>query len=105
MLDFSFSRQVPLILQTEAAECGHACVAMVASYHGHRIDLPTLRERHSVSLKGSTLADLMQLSAGLGWHRAQCSWNCSSSASFGCRASCIGISTISSFSAACAQAR
>jgi len=66
MLDFSFSRRVPLILQTEAAECGHACVAMVAGYHGHRIDLATLRERHSVSLKGSTLADLMQLASGLG---------------------------------------
>src|SRR5436190_23520376 len=58
MLDFSFSRRVPLILQTEAAECGHACVAMVASHHGHRIDLATLRQRHSVSLRGSTLADL-----------------------------------------------
>jgi ATP-binding cassette, subfamily B, bacterial CvaB/MchF/RaxB len=66
MLDFSFSRRVPLILQTEAAECGHACVAMVAGYHGHRIDLATLRERHSVSLKGSTLADLMQLASSLG---------------------------------------
>ena len=60
MLDFSFSRRVPSILQTEAAECGHACVAMVAGYHGHRIDLATLRERHSVSLRGSTLADLMR---------------------------------------------
>jgi len=66
MLDFSFSHRVPLILQTEAAECGHACVAMVAGYHGHRIDLATLRERHSVSLKGSTLADLMQLASALG---------------------------------------
>jgi len=66
MLDFSFSRRVPLILQTEAAECGHACVAMVASHHGHRIDLATLRQRHSVSLRGSTLADLMRLAATLG---------------------------------------
>ena len=66
MLDFSFARRVPPILQTEAAECGHACVAMVAGYHGLRIDLASLRERHSVSLKGSTLADLMQLAASLG---------------------------------------
>jgi ATP-binding cassette subfamily B protein RaxB len=66
MLDFSFSRRVPLILQTEAAECGHACIAMVAGYHGHRIDLATLRARHSVSLKGSTLADLMQLAGSMG---------------------------------------
>ena len=66
MLDFSFSRRVPLILQTEAAECGHACVAMVASHHGHRIDLATLRQRHSVSQRGSTLADLMRLATSLG---------------------------------------
>jgi ATP-binding cassette subfamily B protein RaxB len=65
MLDFSFSRRVHLILQTEAAECGHACIAMVAGYHGHRIDLATLRARHSVSLKGSTLADLMQLAGAM----------------------------------------
>jgi len=66
MLDFSFSRRVPFILQTEAAECGHACIAMLAGYHGHRIDLATLRARHSVSLKGSTLADLMQLAGAMG---------------------------------------
>ena len=36
--------RVPLILQTEAAECGLACLAMVASAHGHRTDLATLRQ-------------------------------------------------------------
>lgn len=65
MLDFSFSRRTPLILQTEAAECGHACLAMIAGHHGHRIDLASLRARHSVSLKGATLADLMQVAGGL----------------------------------------
>ena len=44
--------RLPMILQTEAAECGLACLAMVAAQHGHRIDLPTLRQRFSVSLKG-----------------------------------------------------
>jgi ATP-binding cassette, subfamily B, bacterial CvaB/MchF/RaxB len=65
MLDFSTRRNTPLILQTEAAECGHACIAMVAGHHGHRIDLATLRARHSVSLKGATLADLMQVAGSL----------------------------------------
>ena len=65
MLDFSLSRRTPLILQTEAAECGHACIAMIAGHHGHRIDLASLRARHSVSLKGATLADLMQVAGGL----------------------------------------
>ena len=65
VLDFSFARRTPLLLQTEAAECGLACLAMVAGFHGHRIDMATLRARHSISLKGSSLTDLMRL-AGLG---------------------------------------
>ena len=64
MLKFSLSHRVPVILQTEAAECGLACLAMITGYHGHRIDLATLRARHAVSLRGSTLADLMRV-AGL----------------------------------------
>ena len=64
-LDFSFAQSTPLILQSEAAECGHACLAMVASHHGHRIDLASLRARHSVSLKGTTLAAIMRLATSL----------------------------------------
>src|SRR5919206_364933 len=61
LADFSGRNRLPLILQTEATECGLACLAMVAGYHGHRIDLNTLRRRHPVSLKGVTLKALMQL--------------------------------------------
>jgi ATP-binding cassette subfamily B protein RaxB len=56
---------VPLVLQTEAAECGLACLAMVAGAHGLRTDLPTLRQRFSLSLKGVTLAELVRLGAAL----------------------------------------
>jgi ATP-binding cassette subfamily B protein RaxB len=35
--------RLPIVLQTEAAECGLACPAMVASYYGQRSDLATLR--------------------------------------------------------------
>ena len=59
------ARRVPTILQTEAAECGLACIAMVASQHGLRIDLPTLRQRFPVSLKGATMADLVRLAGQL----------------------------------------
>ena len=65
MLNFSLRHRTPLILQTEAAECGLACLAMIVGYHGHRIDLATLRTRHAISLRGSTLADLMQLAGQL----------------------------------------
>src|SRR5215831_1893073 len=54
---------LPMIHQTEAAECGLACLAMVASYHGHRIDLSTLRRRHPVSLRGTTLRMVIQMAS------------------------------------------
>jgi ATP-binding cassette, subfamily B, bacterial CvaB/MchF/RaxB len=54
-------RRVPVLLQTEAAECGLACLAMVASAHGLETDLSSLRARFSLSLKGVTLADLVRM--------------------------------------------
>ncbi|WP_342737213.1 peptidase domain-containing ABC transporter [Bradyrhizobium sp. B117] len=65
LLNFSGRRFLPVIRQTEAAECGLACLAMVASYHGHQTDLSSLRRRHPVSLKGVTLRDLMEIAAHL----------------------------------------
>jgi ATP-binding cassette subfamily B protein RaxB len=62
-LDLTFGlglRRVPMVLQTEAAECGLACLAMVAAAHGHDTDLATLRRRFSLSLKGATMADLVR---------------------------------------------
>ena len=65
-LRFGFAgARLPLLLQTEAAECGLACLAMVAGHHGLRTDLPTLRQRFSLSLKGSTLADLVRMAGAL----------------------------------------
>jgi ATP-binding cassette subfamily B protein RaxB len=64
-LHFGLRARLPVILQTEAAECGLACLAMIASYHGHRIDLNTLRRRHPVSMKGVTLRGLMSMAESL----------------------------------------
>ena len=58
-------RRLPVILQTEAAECGLACIARVAAHHGLRSDLPTLRQRFPMSLKGATMADLVRLAGHL----------------------------------------
>jgi ATP-binding cassette subfamily B protein RaxB len=55
------SGSVPVVLQSEAAECGLACLAMVAGAHGLDTDLPTLRRRFSLSLKGVTLAELVRM--------------------------------------------
>src|SRR3954470_10661324 len=64
-LNFSSRGRLPLVRQTEAAECGLACLAMVASFHGHRVDLNTLRRRHPVSLNGVTLRALIQVASQL----------------------------------------
>jgi len=66
VLQFGFRRQLPLILQAEAAECGLACLAMVLGFHGYDIDLGTLRRRYAASLKGMTLRDLVQVASGMG---------------------------------------
>ncbi|MGN6829072.1 peptidase domain-containing ABC transporter [Paucibacter sp. M5-1] len=58
--------RLPLILQTEGAECALACLAMVASFHGQRCDLAELRGRFSLSLKGATMADLVRMADQLG---------------------------------------
>lgn len=60
LLNFSGKHRLPVILQTEMAECGLACLAMVASFHGHEIDLNTLRRKYPISLRGTTLHTLMQ---------------------------------------------
>lgn len=65
-LRFWGGHRLPIVLQTEAAECGLACLAMVSGYWGHRIDMPSARRRFSVSLRGSTLKDLIAMAQALG---------------------------------------
>ena len=60
------SPKVPVILQSEAPECGIACLAMVASYYGHRTDLSAMRLRLSPSLKGVTLKHIAQIAETMG---------------------------------------
>ncbi|MFA6064173.1 MAG: peptidase domain-containing ABC transporter [Gallionella sp.] len=60
-------RQLPLVMQTEAAECALACLAMIARYHGHDIDLASLRRRFSTSLKGVDLNRVIEIAHGLGF--------------------------------------
>lgn len=54
-----------MIYQSEAAECGLACMAMVANHFGHKVDLTTLRNKYSVSFKGANLQQLMSLAEQL----------------------------------------
>lgn len=65
-LALRFGRRLPSIQQTEAAECGIACLAMVAGYHGSHQDMRELRNRFNVSLKGSTLKQLIDAARQMG---------------------------------------
>jgi len=60
-----FRNKLPMVFQTEAAECGMACLAMVAGYYGKGVDLPSLRQRFSVSLRGATLAHIIRFASFL----------------------------------------
>ena len=55
------------ILQSEAAECGLASLAMVVDAHGLRVGLPELRRRFSLSLKGARLDHLIRIAQQLGF--------------------------------------
>jgi ATP-binding cassette, subfamily B, bacterial CvaB/MchF/RaxB len=58
-------RRTPLIVQAETAECGLACLAMIAGRYGHRVDLPALRQTYNLSLRGTTLHDLVRIASGM----------------------------------------
>jgi ATP-binding cassette, subfamily B, bacterial CvaB/MchF/RaxB len=60
-----FRNKLPMVFQTEAAECGVACLAMIAGYHGQHIDLPALRQRFTVSPRGATLAHIIRFASHL----------------------------------------
>jgi ATP-binding cassette subfamily B protein RaxB len=66
-LQWGWRRRLPVILQTEAADCGLASLAMIARYYGHDVDLPSLRRRFSTSLKGANLTRVMEMAAKLGF--------------------------------------
>lgn len=65
LLNFSGTRRLPVIHQTEAAECGLACLAMIASFHGYETDLAHLRQRIQISGHGTNLKNLIDMAARL----------------------------------------
>ena len=52
-------------MQSEAAECGLACLAMVADTHGMSVGLPEMRRRFPLSLKGAKLNHLIGIAQQL----------------------------------------
>jgi len=52
-------KRIRLIRQTEVAECGLTCLAMLANYHGAELDLGALRRRFVPSNRGTSLTSLI----------------------------------------------
>ena len=65
LLKFSSRKSLPVILQAEVAECGLACLGMIASYHGYQCDLVTLRQKFLVSNHGTDLKQLISMASRL----------------------------------------
>lgn len=61
LLHYSWGNRLPVIVQTEVAECGLACMVMVANFYGHKLDLNALRRKYSISSKGTSLQGLIKL--------------------------------------------
>ncbi|KTF67507.1 peptidase domain-containing ABC transporter [Sphingomonas sp. HT-1] len=53
-------------LQSEAAECGLACLAVAAQRAGSQIDLAWLRQRFPGSLRGMSMRQLSEVAHGIG---------------------------------------
>lgn len=65
-LQFGFGRKLPMVLQTEAAECGLVSLAMVASYFGYQVGPTELRRRYGLSLTGASLKELVRIADQIG---------------------------------------
>lgn len=59
--------RLPVVRAAEAAECGLACMAMIARHSGHDVDLNGMRQRFPVSLAGTKLRALMDLAGQFGF--------------------------------------
>lgn len=66
LLDFSRHQKLPVVLQSETAECGLACLAMISGFHGYSVDLASLRRTYPISAYGSNLAQLSDIAGRIG---------------------------------------
>jgi len=54
-------KNISLILQREPTECALACLAMILNMYESTVDINTLHQNFTVSLRGTSLADLIKM--------------------------------------------
>jgi len=59
-------RRVPVVLQGSDVECGAACLAMIATFHGHHLSLGEARKACAIGRDGVTAAALARAARGIG---------------------------------------
>ncbi|AKO06194.1 colicin V production protein [Xanthomonas oryzae pv. oryzicola] len=64
---WSQKKRVDPIMQSEAAECALACLAMLAQFYGNDCGLPALRRRYSSTLKGMSLNQVIEVADDMGF--------------------------------------
>lgn len=65
-LKLNFFHKTPVILQTESAECGLACLSMILNYYDDRSGLFSLRQKYHISAKGTNLNQIMEIAKDSG---------------------------------------
>ncbi|WP_045422390.1 peptidase domain-containing ABC transporter [Vibrio jasicida] len=59
-IEWGFGKKLALVRQTETAECGVACLAMVADWYGYQISLRHLREKFGITQHGMSFSRLIE---------------------------------------------
>lgn len=67
LLNFGNNAKLPIVLQSEVAECGLACLTMVSNYHGKKNSLALNRRNYSMSSHGVNLKQLMDIATKMGF--------------------------------------
>mgnify|MGYP000500925002 CR=1 FL=1 len=64
-IDFKAAK-LPIFHQSEVAECGITCLAMVAYYHGHKINMLAMRQKYPVGIQGITVKQMLSVANDIG---------------------------------------
>lgn len=61
-------QRLPIVMQSELAECGIACITMIANYFGNKYTLSDIRHTTKSTLKGFTIWQLKQIAQKIGFN-------------------------------------